>query len=131
MTISRSINAAVLSNDMTDFEDGARAAPAGAYEDAKALSQIFSEVYVFLKDKLAEADIGVTLPNNDRYREFEAVMYGMLREGNPDCTMFPATEGFGRALAGPAGARVMAQTEANLAFFRERGLLPQAGVHFG
>lgn len=126
MTIARALNVAALSNDMTCFEDGAAAAPAGAYEDAKALSAIFSEVYVFLKDRLAEADVGVSLPNDDRYREFEAVMYGMLREGNPDATVFARAEGFGRALQGPAADRVMSQTHRDLATLRGLGVIPEA-----
>jgi hypothetical protein len=128
MTIRRCIDASDLSRAMGLFEDGVNAAPEGCYEDAKKLSAIFSEVFVFLKDRLTEADIGLKLPNNDLYREFEAVMYGMIRDGNPDATMFPSGEGLGAALEGPAAERVMAQMISNRDFLRAQGVIPPAVV---
>lgn len=121
MPIARALNCAALSHDMTDFEDGARLAPPGVHDDAKVLSDIIADVFVHLKTALAAADIGLTVPNDDRYRQFEAALYGMLREGNPDSTLFERTERFGRALSGPAGARYLPPAGA---FLRDQGLLP-------
>lgn len=122
MTIRRSIDASALSAEMTLFEDAAASVPEGIAEDAKALSAFFSDVFTLIKDRLAEADVGLTLPNDDRYREFEAVLYGMLRDGNPDSSLFNVTVGLGYALETPAKDRVLAGLIRDRDFLRSRGI---------
>lgn len=116
MTIRRSIDAAALNAELSKFETCASDAPQGTCEDAKALNAFFSDLFEFARTELAKLDLKI--PNDDRYREVEAVFYGAIKSANPDSTMFPIAEGFGAAMDGPARERVLAQAVRDRDFIR-------------
>lgn len=120
MTIRTCIDAAALSAQLSNLEACAEDAPEGAYEDAKALNEFFSETFQHLRTELSA--LGLKLDNADKYREFESVLYGLIKDSNPDCYTFAVSEGFGSAMDGPARERVIAQAASNVAFLRGVGV---------
>ncbi|UTC28913.1 hypothetical protein MARCHEWKA_04010 [Brevundimonas phage vB_BpoS-Marchewka] len=122
MTIRTCINAGALSAQLSNLEACAQDAPEGAYEDAKALNAFFAATFVHLRGELVA--LGLALDNSDGYREFEAVLYGLIKDSNPDCTTFAVSEGFGSAMDGPARDRVIAQAAGNIATLRALGVVP-------
>ncbi|USN14078.1 hypothetical protein KABACHOK_02420 [Brevundimonas phage vB_BpoS-Kabachok] len=126
MTIRTCINARDLNSQLENLEACAENAPEGAYEDAKALSAFFGETFQHLRGELLA--LGLMLDNSDGYREFEAVLYGLIKDSNPDCTTFAVSEGFGSAMDGPARERVIAQAADNIAALRAAGVIPHAAA---
>lgn len=120
MTIRTCINAAELSAQLSNLEACAENAPEGAYEDAKALNAFFADTYQHLREELKA--LGLGLDNSDKYREFESVLYGLIKQSNPDCYTFAVSEGFGSAMDGPARERVIAQAASNVAFLKNVGV---------
>ena len=123
MTIRRSINAAELSEQLGNLEECATMAPAGTYQDAKDLSGFFSDLFTHIQGELKA--MGLKTPNGDQYREVEAVLYGMIKDYNPDSTTFSVSEGFGRAMnMGDAVAnRVIANAKRDIEFLRSVGVV--------
>lgn len=107
------------------LERAAEVAPEGTYEDAKALVEFFADLHSFMRKQLAP--LGIKPDNTDRYRNVEAAVYAMLKEANPDATMFVVAEGFGEHVDGPAGERVMAGAIRDRDFLRGVGLIPPQG----
>ncbi len=114
MSIRRNVNIAELNNAWGSFESCAIDAPDGTYEATKQLHSVISDAAGNLMIELRA--LGYKADACDMIREVEAVMYGYAKASNPDATVFPCSEGFGEAMAGPARARVLAQTESNRAF---------------
>lgn len=124
MTIRSSINAAELSRQLSNLEACAVDAVPGAYEDAKALNEFFAEVHAEISGRLKA--LGLKCDNCDRYREVEAVLYGMIKDANPGCTTFPVSEGFGDAVTNRGNAtreRVIAQAANNMEFLKSVGVV--------
>lgn len=115
MTIRSSIDARALNRQLENLEACAENAPEGAYQQAKDLSTFFGDTFRHLQSELAAQ--GLMLDNADGYREFEAVLYGLIKASNPEATMFAVSEGFGSAMDGPARERVIEQARANVATF--------------
>ncbi|UTC29357.1 hypothetical protein BAMBUS_02750 [Brevundimonas phage vB_BpoS-Bambus] len=126
MTIRTCINARDLNSQLEKLEACAENAPEGAYEDAKALNAFFAATFDHLRGELLA--LGLKLDNSDKYREFEAVFYGLIKDSNPDCTTFAVSEGFGSAMDGPARDRVIAQAAGNIATLRALGVVPHAAA---
>ncbi|UTC28241.1 hypothetical protein GURKE_02100 [Brevundimonas phage vB_BpoS-Gurke] len=124
MTISRSINAAALSEQLGLLEACAEDAPEGTYDHAKQINAFFGETYQHLRRELQA--LGLELDNSDKYREFESVLYGLIKASNPETTTFAVSEGFGSAMSGPARDRVIAQAASNLDALRKLGVAPAA-----
>lgn len=124
MTISRSIDAAKLSEQLSLLEACASNAPAGTYEHAKQIDAFFAETYLHLRRELAA--LGLELDNSDKYREFESVLYGLIKASNPGASTFAVSEGFGSAMNGPARERVIAQAARDLESLRALGVIPPA-----
>lgn len=122
MSIRSCIDARALNSQLENLEECAREAPEGTYEDAKALNEFFSETFDHLRSELLA--LGLKLDNADRYREFEAVLYGLIKDSNPECLTFAVSEGFGSAMDGPARERVVAQAASNRDFLRSVGVIP-------
>lgn len=119
MTIRTSINASALNEAYDHFLRCAEDSPEGTYEEAKAITSLIGEVAdKLLKDIKA---LGLKADNCDRIREVEAVIYGYLKDCNPEATVFAVSEGFGSAMNGPARDRVIAQASSNLAALRSLG----------
>ncbi|MDI3258454.1 MAG: hypothetical protein QJR02_02025 [Sinobacteraceae bacterium] len=120
MTIRSSIDARALNRSLTDFE-GVDDAPDGSYEQAKSLRRLIGDSVDQLMKNIRE--MGLCVDTCDGIREVEAVIYGYIKDANPDHPMFPTAEGFGAAMSGPVRDRVLSQTACNLAFLRERGIV--------
>lgn len=116
MTIRSCIDARALNAQLENLEACAENAPEGAYEQAKDLSAFFGDTFRHLKTELSLMGLG--LDNSDRYREFEAVLYGLIKDSNPESTMFAVSEGFGSAMDGPARERVIEQARSDVAAFK-------------
>lgn len=121
MSIRRNVNIAELNGRWTNLERCAEEAPQDTYEFAKEVAQLVSEV---ADDVLSRAKaIGLKCNNSDGLREFEAVLYGLLVDSNPDSfSAFVVSEGFGEHMAGPARDRVLAGA------IRDRDNLKAAGI---
>jgi len=111
MTIRSNIDARYLNTRLGYIERCAETAPTGAFDEALVIVEALSETFASLRAKLLEA--GIKLPNDDHYREVEAVMYGAIRDHNP--LMFDAAEGFGEHIDGPAGVRMYERLKEDLA----------------
>jgi hypothetical protein len=117
MSIRSHIDAQALNHAWTAFERCAEDAPEGAYEQAKAIAQVVGLCANHLIKELREIGLGAN--NGDGLREVEAVIYGYIKNSNPDAEVFPMAEGFGSAMVGEAGERVLAQA------VRDRDFLQQ------
>ncbi|MBO9878478.1 hypothetical protein [Xanthomonas sp. D-99] len=116
MTIRSRIDARALNAALESFERCADEAPRGTYEHAKQLATLIGETAQSLISGLRE--IGLDANNCDGIREVEAVIYGYIKDSNPDATVFPTAEGFGAALEGPARDRVLVQAVQNRDFLQ-------------
>ena len=119
MSIRRCIDAQALNEQLGNLEACAENAPDGAYDHAKQISAFLGETFDHLRTELAA--IGLKLDNSDKYREFEAVLYGLIKDSNPECYTFPVSEGFGSSMDGPARERVIAQAASSVAFLKGEG----------
>lgn len=105
MTIRSHLNPQKLNEKLQFLEACAENAPAGTYEDAKALRRLIgASVDNLIRDLKAA---GYDTPNCDQAREVEAVIYGYVRDANP--LEVATAEGFGEAMSGPAAERVISQ----------------------
>jgi hypothetical protein len=118
MSIRSHIDAQALNHAWTAFEQCAEDAPEGAYEQAKAIAQVVGLCANHLIKELREIGLGAN--NGDGLREVEAVIYGYIKNSNPDACVFPTAEGFGEAMGGVARERVLAQAAHNVAFLKEQ-----------
>lgn len=97
-----------LHQRLSNIEDCAEHAPEGTYERAK-------QAAAFINDSaeaifaLAKAS-GFKLNGTDRFRDVEALLYGVLVDSNPTEYGLITGEGFGNAMGGPAKQRVIEQT---------------------
>lgn len=96
-----------LRTALENFKQCANEAPEGCYEEAKQLNEVIGVVCTGLMKEIR----GLVLKANacDLIFEVEAALYDYVRRSNPDATIFPAAEGFGSCLNGPARDRVLAQ----------------------
>lgn len=94
-----------LKQDYEAFAQCADEAPEGCYESAKALHALISATMASLMESVRSH--GLQVDTCDRAFELEAAIYGYVRSSNPDATVFPTAEGFGRSLNGPARERVL------------------------
>ena len=118
MTIRNHVDLRGLNASWSDFERCAEEAPAGTYAQAKAIAEMIeSHANALIKELHA---LGMKADTCDGVREVEALMYGYIRDSNPDAPIFPTAEGFGQAMEGPARERVLAQAASNAAFFQQR-----------
>ncbi len=127
MTIRTHIDAAALNKAWTAFEQCASEAPKETYEQAKTVAQVVWRCANSLIEELSE--IGMRADNCDGIREVEAVIYGYIKNANPDAAVFPMAEGFGEAMDGEARERVLAQTVRDRDFLQQpkrNCTLPQA-----
>lgn len=108
MTIRTQIDVRALNDALGHFERCADEAPRGTYEQAKRLVELIGETAQSLIGRLREC--GLEANTCDGIREVEAVIYGYIKDSNPDATVFPTGEGFGESMGGPARDRVLAQT---------------------
>ena len=93
--------------DLKKLKACADMAPAGTYEDAKALNEVIGDAVDNLMRELRA--LGLKADNCDRAFELEAAIYAYVKASNPGGTIFTTAEGFGDAMSGPARERVIAQ----------------------
>lgn len=96
-----------LHADLGYFKACAEEAPEGCYEQAKAVKELIGDTCDSLMRELR--GLGLKANAGDRAFDLEAAIYDYIRRSNPEETVFPTAEGFGRGLEGPARERVMAQ----------------------
>lgn len=98
-----------LNNRLSNLQACAEHAPEGTYERAKAAAEVINDCAesVFAIFKAA----GFKLAGNDRFRDIEAALYGLMRESNPTEYQLDTGEGFGYAMGTEARSRVIRQTE--------------------
>jgi len=113
MTIRNTINVRELSARLSNIELCAEYAPAGTFNNAKALAQAISDISEQILTTLNVA--GFTPANDDRLREVEAVIYGYVMRSCQDSDHFGllTAEGFGENVTGPSGPRLVAQAKRN------------------
>lgn len=105
---------------LTNFKRCTEEAPEGTYEEAKNLNNTIGDaIDQLMRDIRA---LGLKADNCDRAFALEAAIYEYVKQSNPDASLFVVAEGFGSAVDGPAGPRVIAQT------VRDRDFLRSAGV---
>jgi hypothetical protein len=102
------------------LERCAEEAPEGTYEDSKKLAEFVGEMSNTLLRGLR--DLGLKVCNDDRLREVEAVIYGYIKEANPEAYFLIVAEGFGEHIDGAAAARIKQQAA------RDRDALRSLGV---
>lgn len=104
MTIRDSLNARNANRRWSYLERCAEVAPKGTYEQAKGLAELIADtINTFRADA---RDLGLSVPNDDRLREVEALLYVLVADDNLSLC---AAEGFGEHADGPAGERVVQQ----------------------
>lgn len=116
MTISTHIAVRQLNDALSLFERCADEAPEGTFEEAKEVAELIAEAVNDLMEGLRSR--GLLADNCDGIRLVEAVIYGYMKDSNPDATVFATAEGFGAALGGPARERVLAQAVRDRDFLR-------------
>lgn len=126
MTIRYCINAAALNTQLGYLERCTEEAPDGAYEHAKALRALIGETADRLMADLRA--LGYQADNCDLIREVEAVIYGYVKDSNPERSDLITAEGFGEHIDGPAGQRVRQQAADNIAALRKLGIVPAAAA---
>jgi len=114
MTIRSAINAQKLNNEWSNFKQCADEAPDGTYEACKDIAAVVDGAAKELFDKTKL--LGLKANTCDGIREVEAVIYGFIKDSNPDSPVFPTSEGFGEGLQGPARERILAQAASNRDF---------------
>ena len=95
MTIRPSVNVRELNQQLSELQDCARNAPEGCYDQAKEFADNLEEIFSGLSQSIK--DTGLKAVGDDGFREIEALIYGHIKESNPDLfSMFAVSEGFGR-----------------------------------
>lgn len=100
------------------FKRCAAEAPEGCYEEAKALNAVINDALTGLAQQLR--GLGLKANNCDLAFELEAAIYAYVKGSNPEATVFPTAEGFGKGLDGPARERIVLQAQQNRDFLRSR-----------
>lgn len=118
MTIRNALPCAESNDRLTALEACAEYAPDGSFVQARAVTLFVGETSDALLQGLRA--LGLVAPNDDRLREVEAVVYGYIREANPDLGELRVAEGFGSAMGTPARERVLAAQRAATAFLAAR-----------
>lgn len=85
--------------------------PEGTYEAAKELSSVIGDACDNLMKEIRM--LGLKADNCDLIYHVEATIYDYVKRSNPESTLFPVSEGFGKSMDGPARERVIAQAEFN------------------
>jgi hypothetical protein len=121
MTIRNSVNISKLNDEMSNYQACAEQAPKGTYEDVKetwfALNEIFGDLFTALKDA------GFKVNPCDGFREIEVLIYGMLKEANPDkWVRFAVGEGFGSHMGTDTEELVLENTTRDRDFIRQHKL---------
>lgn len=84
-------------------------APAGTYEDAKALGKIIgASCESLIKDIRS---LGLKADTCDLIFAVEAAIYNYAASSNPESSLFPTAEGFGAAMSTPQRERIIAAAE--------------------
>lgn len=121
MSIPRNLDVSALNNRWTHLERCADQAPDRTHIPARLIAGIVDDTANGLM--VALKSYGFLANNSDALRTVEAVIYGYIRESNPEqLPGLDVSEGFGEHVAGPAGARVLAQATSDRdAFEKTRG----------
>jgi hypothetical protein len=107
---------------LTRFKRCAEDASEGTYEDAKSLnSTIGDAVDQLMRDLRA---LGLKADTCDHAYALEAAIYDYVKQSNPDASLFAVSEGFGSAVDGVAGERVLNQARQDRDFLRNIGAVP-------
>lgn len=104
------------------FKRCAEDAPEGTYGQAKALNDLIGEVCDSVIHKVRV--FGLLADNCDKIFDVESVLYDYVKKSNPDASLFPTAEGFGRSLDGPERDRVIAQAVRDRDFLRQHNQTP-------
>lgn len=102
-----------MSNDTTvalsNFRACVEDAPAGTYEDAKALGKTIDATCATLIQDIRS--LGLKADTCDLIFAVEAAIYNYVATSNPESGLFPTAEGFGSAMSTLARERVIASAE--------------------
>lgn len=118
MTIRSHIQAGSLNEAWGHFEAAAEAAPEGTYEQAKQVARLIGTFADDLVNGLRT--LGLQANNCDGIRDVEAVIYGYIRDSNPEASVFSTAEGLGESLDGPSRDRVLAQATRDRDLLRDK-----------
>ncbi|NVL49838.1 hypothetical protein F2S72_08810 [Pseudomonas syringae pv. actinidiae] len=116
-----------MSNDtntaLLNFRACVSDAPAGTYEDAKALGKIIDVTCASLIYDIRS--LGLKADTCDLIFAVEAAIYNYAASSNPESGLFPTAEGFGAAMSTPQREHAIAGAENDrdsLAMARLRGV---------
>lgn len=107
------------STALLNFRACVAEAPAGTYEDAKALGRTIDSACTTLIQDLR--NLGLRADTCDLIFAVEAAIYNYAALSNPGVGLFPTAEGFGSSMSTSARDRVIAGAE------RDRDSLASAG----
>lgn len=116
----------ILNREMNEalgnLEECAREAPAGCYEEAKAVVELIDEAARELMSSIRA--LGLKAPGDDSMRNVEVALYAYIRNANPEAYGLMTGEGFGEHMQGPARERVMANCIRDRVFLASVGTIP-------
>lgn len=107
-----------MHQDYQDFQHGTDEALPGTFEVAKDLALLIGDTVGTLIGEVRNLDLSVD--KGDGAFALEAAVYHWIKRANPDASLFASAEGFGAALSGPSGERVMKQARGADAFIATR-----------
>ena len=90
------------------MQECARHAPEGTYERAKQAAEVINDCAESIFEIFKAA--GFKLNGDDRFRDIESALYGLMRDSNPTEYQLDTGEGFGYAIGTEAKGRVISQT---------------------
>lgn len=102
--------------DFENFRACVDDAPAGAYEGAKELAAVIGDACDNLIKEVRA--LGLKADACDLIYHVEATIYEYVKRSNPESTIFPVSEGFGKSMSGPERDRVIAQAAHNVEILR-------------
>lgn len=98
-----------MSDRLSNLQACAEHAPEGTFERAKQAVGVINECAESIFEIFKQS--GFKLAGDDRFRDIEAALYGLMRESNPIDYQLDTGEGFGAAMGTEAQARVIAQAK--------------------
>lgn len=100
-----------LHERLSNLQACAEHAPEGTYERAKEAAGVINDCAESIFEIFKAA--GFKLNGDDRFRDIEAALYGLMRESNPTEYQLDTGEGFGRVMGTDAKSRVIRQAESD------------------
>lgn len=107
-----------LNEQLGNLESCAQQAPVRTYETAKNAKRTLDDIMDSIEQAFRRN--GFEHDSCDMTRDLHAYLYGYMKECNPELAdEFAVSEGFGEAVDGPQGKRIIGQAEQNRDFIEK------------